>query len=263
MSPARYAQHFLTDPDAILQIIAALNLKPNDAVLEIGPGQGALTVPLIQSGAHVFSVEVDKFMVEHLREKKFNSSQFTLYHRDFLKFDFNELPARPAENPFKVAGNLPYNITSPILRKLSTWDGWEFAVIMVQKEVGRRLCAEPGSPDYGALTVGVSLSCEVKHLFDLAPGSFQPKPRVDSTVLRLTRRHKPLTDNINDTQRVIQAAFQQRRKTILNSLAHGLAIDKETVRGALAKLNIDPILRPETLEVHQFIALAKSLIIPN
>jgi len=259
MSAARYAQHFLTSPDAIQRIIDSLELKGQDYVLEIGPGKGALTGPLIQTGARIFSVEIDKFMVDILKEKIPSSNNFTLIQADFLEFHLGQLPRPPNGELFKVVGNLPYNITSPILRKLSQWSGWNFAVLMVQKEVGQRICAEPGTSDYGALTVGVNLTCQAEHIFDLSETSFRPKPKVASSVLKITRREKPLTDNVLQTQRVIQAAFQQRRKTILNSLSHGLNLEKEPVGFVLKKLGIDPQLRAENLTVDQFILLTNNL----
>ncbi len=260
MAAAPFAQHFLVDPAAINRIVASLELTPNDSVLEIGPGQGALTTPLVKTGAQIFSVEIDKRLVDHLNQTIPPSPNFKLVQGDFLEISLKDFGERISPSRiFKVVGNLPYNITSPILRKLSEWDGWEFAVIMVQKEVGDRLCAEPGTAAYGALTVGVSLTGVASPLFDLPEGAFRPPPKVKSTVVKLARRQNPLTNNIFGTQRVIQAAFQQRRKTILNSLSHGLSLDKKKVIKVLEKLGLDPVRRAETLSVNQFIQLAEYL----
>ena len=130
---------------------------------------------------------------------------------------------------------------------------------MVQKEVGDRLCARDGTGEYGAITVGMNLTCEMEHVFDLLPESFRPPPRVKSSVVRLIRREKPLTDNIPLTQRVIQAAFQQRRKTILNSLSHGLGLQKEMVGRWLRELGIFETHRAENITVEQYVFLSQRL----
>jgi 16S rRNA (adenine1518-N6/adenine1519-N6)-dimethyltransferase len=178
-------------------------------------------------------------------------------NEDILEFDIQSLSSERKNEKYKIVGNLPYNLTSPILRKLVQWSGWSSAWLMVQKEVGDRLCASPGSSDYGALTVGISLTCVIEPVFDLSENSFDPPPRVTSSVVKLTRRDKPLTTDLLNTQRVIQAAFQQRRKTILNSLSHGLAIQKEKVGAILKKVGVEGSTRPERLTVGEFIQLAQ------
>jgi 16S rRNA (adenine1518-N6/adenine1519-N6)-dimethyltransferase len=147
-------------------------------------------------------------------------------------------------------------LTSPILRKVCDWTGWDTATFMVQKEVGDRLVAKVSTAAYGALTAGVSLTCEMERVFDLSENSFKPPPRVKSTVVKLTRRQQPLTDNVHKVQRVIQAAFQQRRKTILNSLSHGLNLDKEKVERMLSAENIPVTARAENLTVQNYLALS-------
>jgi 16S rRNA (adenine1518-N6/adenine1519-N6)-dimethyltransferase len=197
-------------------------------------------------------------MVDALR-RRFASNQTNLeiIHRDFLELDLNALPA-PA--PFKVVGNLPYNLTSPILRKLSEWTRWSSAVVMVQKEVGDRLAARVGTAEYGALTAGMGLTCTMERLFELSEKSFDPPPKVRSVVVRLRRREQPLFDDVDRAQRVIQAAFQQRRKTIENSLSHGLGLDKTGVRSALEQLGLDPGLRAERLTVDDFVRVTRKLL---
>lgn len=251
---AKYGQHFLINQHAIDRIIQSLELTPEDQVLEIGPGKGALTAHF-QQVKSLTVVEVDADMVKFLRDKFGVNPNCQIVHADILEFDLSSLVGA-----FKVVGNLPYNLTSPILRKLSEWDGWSFACVMVQKEVGERICAAPGTPEYGALTVGMSLICTAAPVFELSEKSFSPPPKVKSMVIKLTRRAKPLTDDIASCQRVIQAAFQQRRKTILNSLSHGLSVDKERVGKALSEFQIDPGIRAETLSPAQFISLAGALL---
>jgi 16S rRNA (adenine1518-N6/adenine1519-N6)-dimethyltransferase len=255
---AKYAQHFLTNRHAAERIVAALNLTPEDAVLEIGPGKGALTAFLLPAKL-VAVVEVDAEMVALLQSRFGSNPKIKIFHSDILEFDFDALKSLNGGRPFKVVGNLPYNLTSPILRRLCDWTGWKEAFVMVQKEVGDRMCAKAGSADYGALTVGISLTCESEFVFELSEKSFNPPPRVKSAVVKLTRRDKPLTEDVARTQRVIQAAFQQRRKTILNSLSHGLGIEKEEVQKTLKKLGIEETIRPERIDVEKFIALSRSL----
>jgi 16S rRNA (adenine1518-N6/adenine1519-N6)-dimethyltransferase len=195
-------------------------------------------------------------MVVLLRQRFAAFPSIEVKQSDILDFDLQSLKPKNINVLHKVVGNLPYNLTSPILRKLSEWSGWTFAVLMVQKEVADRLCAAPGSADYGALTVGMNLTTTTERVFDLSPKSFNPPPKVDSTVIRVRRRPTPLTRNIEGAQKVIQAAFQQRRKTILNSLSHGLGLEKPDAEKILSQCQIDPGIRPEKLPVQSFIDLA-------
>ncbi len=252
----KFAQHFLINQHAVERIVNAMKLAPQDTVLEIGPGKGAVTALLVEGVQRVVVVEIDPQMVALLKKKLIGSKNVAIIEKDILEFDLSALP----EKEIKVVGNLPYNLTSPILRKLSEWTGWSTAFLMVQKEVGDRLCAPAGSSDYGALTVGMNLTCEIAPVFVLSESSFKPAPRVKSAVVKLTRRAVPLTDNIPAVQRVIQAAFQQRRKVILNSLSHGLGLPKEIVEATLENLKISPQIRPERIPVSQFIALAQQLV---
>jgi 16S rRNA (adenine1518-N6/adenine1519-N6)-dimethyltransferase len=256
---AKYGQHFLINQHAAERIAQAMELGPDDCILEIGPGKGSLTAFLLKA-KHVAIVEIDPEMVALLRARFGNVPNIHLIQSDILKFDFSLLvELNRGGNPFKVVGNLPYNLTSPILRRLSDWDGWATAFVMVQKEVADRLCASAGSPEYGALTVGMSLTCRAESVFELSGNSFNPRPKVKSAVVKLIRREKPLTVDIDGTQRVIQAAFQQRRKTILNSLSHGLGLEKSKVEMALKSLGVESTERPERLPVETFIKLAGSL----
>ena len=251
---AKYAQHFLINQHAADRIVESLSLGANDHVIEIGPGKGALTGRL--TGAKTLGViEIDPEMVKILAKKFAAFPHVRIFHSDVLKFDFAGLPV--TDPPYKVVGNLPYNLTSPILRRLADWSNWKEALIMVQKEVADRLCARVNTPAYGALTVGMSLICEAGFIFELSENSFQPRPRVKSAVVKLTRLEKPLTDDVDGAQMVIQAAFQQRRKTIQNSLSHGLQIDKTMVTNILTKHNIDPVWRAENVPVEKFVDLSR------
>lgn len=257
---AKYGQHFLINRHASERIVESVHIEPDDAVVEIGPGKGALTAFLSKARA-VAIIEIDTDMVALLRSRFGSMPQVHLFHADILKFDFNELThLKTPGKQFKVIGNLPYNLTSPILRRLSEWSEWGEATVMVQKEVADRLCAKHGTPEYGALTVGMNLTCRCEFGFELSRTSFDPPPKVKSSVVKLIRRETPLTPNVDGTQRVIQAAFQQRRKTILNSLSHGLQLEKMDVEKTLASLKIEPTTRPEQLPVSAFVDLSAALI---
>jgi 16S rRNA (adenine1518-N6/adenine1519-N6)-dimethyltransferase len=250
---ARYAQHFLINTHAAERIVDAMGLVEGDHVLEIGPGKGALTALMMKKPIKLTAIEIDDPLIETLTRKFGANSHFKLIHSDVLDVDFKKITAT------KIIGNLPYNLTSSIFRKVSNWTGWTQAYFMIQKEVGDRLVADVGTADYGALTVGMNLTSRIERVFDLSETSFKPPPRVKSTVVRLIRREKPLTPDVDKTQKVIQAAFQQRRKTILNSLSHGLGLTKEKVGPVLAKLGIDLNARAENITIDQFVLLGEQL----
>jgi len=246
----RYSQHFLINHHAIESIVSAVAPTQEDVILEIGPGKGALTGSLVESGARVIAVEIDPVWAEELKSRFVGKENFSVINQDILEFKGEGIGGQ-----VKIVGNLPYNITSPILERLCEWTFWNEAVLMVQKEVANRLIASPGGKDFGAISVGVSLFCETERVFDLSPGSFDPPPKVFSTVVRLRRRKEPLTQEPQAVRRVVQAAFQQRRKTLLNSLSHGLGLEKEVVRKLLTDHKISTSERPERLSVMDFVKL--------
>lgn len=256
---ARFDQHFLVNLDAADRIVEEA-VRAGGPVLEIGPGKGVLTGGLVARAPLVVAVELDAALSSALRTRYAGLERFTVHNVDILKFDLRSLPPPPRPSPYAVVGNLPYGITSPILRRLSEWTGWASAVLMMQKEVGDRICGKTGTAAYGALTIGVRLVAEADRLFDLAPGSFRPPPRVHSSVLRLTRRAVPLTARRNETERVVQAAFQQRRKTLENALSHGLGIPKEEANRRLVARGIDPRIRGERVSPEGFIGITDDLI---
>jgi 16S rRNA (adenine1518-N6/adenine1519-N6)-dimethyltransferase len=251
---AKYGQHFLINTHAVERIIDSLALTKTDTVLEIGPGKGVLTQYLVARAGRVVTVEIDPEMVQKLTTKFTHAKNLEIVPSDILDFDLDALPKLDA--PCKIVGNLPYNLTSPILRQFSSWKKWSFAIAMMQKEVGDRVCARVGTAEYGALTVGMNLVTLPEHVFDLSESSFAPKPRVKSSVVKFTRRAEPLTDDVTTTQKVIQAAFQQRRKTVLNSLSHGLGLTKEQTTALLKAVGVDPGIRAERISVPTFIELS-------
>lgn len=246
---ARYAQHFLINTHAAQRIVDALNLTHGDRVVEIGPGKGAITALMLAKPIELTAIEIDDPLIAILTKKFGANPRFHLIHSDVMAVDFRKISAD------KVIGNLPYNLTSPIFRKISDWTGWREGYFMIQKEVADRLVADVGTADYGALTVGMNLTATIERVFDLSETSFKPPPRVKSSVVKLIRREKPLATDIVKTQKVIQAAFQQRRKTIINSLSHGLGLSKDTVLDALTRADIDEKVRAENVTIKQFVSL--------
>lgn len=257
-------QHFLIHPHQSRRIVAALELAPEDLVLEVGPGLGALTVLLAQAAGRVVALEVDPLLAAYLQEELFQGDvRVAVLCQDVLRFDFLQL-AREAQTPLVVTGNLPYQITSPLLFKLAEQKAaLSRAVLMMQQEVGARLAAPPGGKDYGILSVLLQYHFALTRLFSLGPGNFYPPPKVTSVVMRLTPRPPdPQARDVGFFAQVVKAAFAARRKTLRNTLAArgpALGLAAEEVLAALAALDIDPGRRGETLSVTQFVLLSNDL----
>ena len=208
-------QHFLHDESVLARIAAALQISPGDRVLEVGPGEGALTRHLLAAGARVTAIEIDRNLAARLRATFAGESRFELVEADVLAVDLAQLVA---PEPTAIVGNLPYYITSPIVRKtLELGDRIARAVFLVQKEVAERIAAGPGSRDYGYLSVLCRLRSEPEYLFRVRPGSFRPPPKVESAVVRLTPRPGPQPEP--RFLQFLEAAFRQPRKTLRNNLA--------------------------------------------
>lgn len=214
----RLGQHFLHDQNILCRIASALPIEPGRFVIEIGPGKGALTDHLLAAGARLSAIELDSQLAAELRATHKDNPDFEIIERDILDAGLGEIIAQRSSSPALVAGNLPYYITSPILRRV--FDAREFvaeAVFLVQKEVALRIVARPGSPDYGYLSVLCRLHSESELLFSVGSGAFRPPPRVTSAVVRLTmRRDAPPNPRFIA---FLQACFQHRRKTLRNNLS--------------------------------------------
>lgn len=256
MSPKkRLGQHFL-EPAWADKLVAAIDPQPVDRFLEIGAGAGALTLRLAPRVQHVTAVEVDPLMVEALGRKL--PSNVDLVLEDFLEFDLASLVAG---GPFRVAGNLPYNVSSPILFRLigSHRAGGRLldATVMVQLEVAERIQAPAGSRDYGVLAILVQLHADVRRLLTLPPGAFRPPPDVRSAVLRLTFR-PPLVELADEAtfEAMVRSMFTQRRKTLRNALRQFAEGRSRSAGEALAHAGIDPQRRPETLQLTELAQLA-------
>lgn len=253
-------QNFLTDKTVIKRIVSLVKPSPEDFILEVGPGQGALTRELVDSGATVVAVELDRRLAP-LLAAEFAGSSVTIIEADILKIDLPSTLADFTGRKWKVAANLPYNISSQVLIKfLETPTLFTDLYLMLQKEVGDRLAASPSTKEYGILTLFCRLHFDVTREFIVRPGSFHPVPKVDSAVLRFKSLPAPRVD-VGDEQlfrRLVKAAFNQRRKTLWNCLkASGFASDDEDLRAALAEAGIDPKRRGETLSLEEFATLSR------
>jgi len=249
----RFGQHFLHDRQVVQRILDAFNPQPGEIVVEIGPGLGALTRPLLERIAHLHVVEFDRDLVARLRDA-FPPERLTIHEADALKFDFYRLV--PAGGRLRVIGNLPYNISTPLLFHLLDQQAViQDMLFMLQKEVVERMAARPGGKDYGRLSVMLQSRLRVEKLFDVRPGAFTPPPRVDSSIVRLVPPPVPPVAIASppDFARCVQAAFAHRRKTLRNNLKGLIASER------IAACGIDPDRRAETLSLEEFAALANTL----
>jgi 16S rRNA (adenine1518-N6/adenine1519-N6)-dimethyltransferase len=248
----RFGQHFLHDPGTIDRILHAIAPQPSDRLVEIGPGRGALTGGLLEAAGALDAIEVDRGLASELRERFAGRATFRLHEADALAFDFGAL-ARERGGRLRVVGNLPYNISTPLLfHLLAHREHVEDLHVMLQKEVVDRMVATPGTGAYGRLTVMLAPWTRIERLFEIGPGAFQPPPRVRSAVARIRMRAEPAFAIDERFPGVVAAAFSQRRKTLRNALR--ALVPEADIRAA----GIDPGARPETLSPAQFARLANS-----
>jgi 16S rRNA (adenine1518-N6/adenine1519-N6)-dimethyltransferase len=258
-------QNFLLHPHQARRIVAALGLSPQDQVVEVGPGLGALTVFLAAEAGRVVALEVDPMLAAYLQEELFATEpRVEIVCQDVLRFDFLHL-AREGNAPLVIVGNLPYQITSPLLFKLAAEKAAiSRAVLMMQQEVGARLTASPGTKDYGILSVLLQYHFAMTRLFSLGPANFFPPPQVTSVVMALIPREpEPKAKDEAFFAQVVKAAFATRRKTLKNTLAvrgQALGLAAPEVLAALDILTIDPGRRGETLSVLDFVHLSNELL---
>ncbi len=254
MKRPRLGQHFLTDPSVIQQIITTAAPGAGEHFVEIGPGRGALTGPLLAAGAIVHAVEIDPALARELREN-FPHDRLSVHQADALEFDYSALEGIGVPDAgLRLIGNLPYYLSTPLLfRLLESAAGFRDMTVMLQREVAERLCASPGSRRYGRLSVTAAVRCRAEPCFSVAPRAFEPRPKVHSMVVRLTPDSRYRISRPDAFDRVVRQAFSQRRKTIANAL-RGLA-DKEQITAA----GIDPTLRPEQIPVESYLRLSEHL----
>jgi 16S rRNA (adenine1518-N6/adenine1519-N6)-dimethyltransferase len=246
----RFGQHFLHDRGVLERIAREVAPGAQDALVEIGPGRGALTELLVGKSASLDCIEIDRDLAAALETRWGKTAGFTLHVADALDFDFAELASRRSQR-LRVIGNLPYNISTPLLFHIAAAHAHIADLhVMLQKEVIDRIAAKPGSGEYGRLTVMLAPWIEARHLFDVGPGAFTPAPRVWSAVARLTVRREPAFVIPEAFARTVSAAFSQRRKTLRNALRALLDVQEIVAAG------IDPGARPETLSPAEFAKLA-------
>ncbi|MBA2710816.1 MAG: 16S rRNA (adenine(1518)-N(6)/adenine(1519)-N(6))-dimethyltransferase RsmA [Tatlockia sp.] len=247
----RFGQNFLQDPHVINQIMSNLHLQKEDKVIEIGPGLGALTQPLLKYLHRLIAIEIDRDLQAHLEALPIGKDKLQLLGADALTVDFSQWG-----NDLRIIGNLPYNISTPLLLRLLAYSTYIADMhFMLQKEVVERIAAQPGSKNYGRLTVMLQYHCEVEFLFVVPPDAFHPKPKVDSAVVRLiphkTQVYQPV--NLIAFEQLVAQAFAMRRKTLANNLKP--LIDAAKLRD----LGIDPQARPEQISVKDFVQITNYL----
>lgn len=259
----RLGQNFLVNGRVVERMVAAAELGPEEVVVEVGPGIGTLTRVLATRVRQVVAVEVDAQLVRVLAYTLGALANVRLVQADVRYLSLDGLAREAGISSFKVVASLPYYLTSLFLRRLLTGErGFSLGVLMVQREVARRLLALPGSKDYGVLTVAVQYHAEVTPVIHVGPADFWPRPQVASTVLRLRRRHRPPVEVGEEDFffRLIRAAFSQRRKALANALAEGLGEPKERVRAVLGEEGFGAKLRAEELSLADFAALSRRFL---
>ena len=253
----RFGQHFLCDSGIIRRIVQAIAPRPGQRLVEIGPGEGALTLPLLREAGALTVIELDRDLIPRIAARTAGVGEVEIIHADVLTVD---LGALAAGTPLRVVGNLPYNISSPILfHCIDHLDAIEDMHFMLQKEVVERMAAAPGSKVYGRLSVMLQLACGVEPLIEVPPQAFRPPPKVDSAVVRL--RPRPRAERPLDVQaaleRVVRAGFGQRRKTLAN------ALDGVATPAMIEAAGIDPRTRAEQVGPQAWVALARVVDHPS
>ena len=247
----RFGQNFLHDQNIIYSILSTIHAQSEEHFVEIGPGMGALTEPLLQENVILDVVELDRDLVKFLTDKFKHNSKLSIHSADALNFDFSAL-AKQGEK-LRIIGNLPYNISTPLLfHLLKNANCIEDMHFMLQKEVVNRICAEPGSKRYGRLSVMIQYYCDTELAFEVPAESFDPIPKVMSAIVKLIPHEKPPVEikDITTLNKIVTTAFSQRRKTIRNSLKTLISEEQ------MITLNIDPTLRAESITLSEFAQLS-------
>ena len=249
----RFGQNFLHDPAVIGRIVAAISPASCEHLVEIGPGQGAITVPLLQHAGRLAVVELDRDLIGPLQSRCADLGELAVYNADALRFDFCAIAG---DSRLRIVGNLPYNISTPLLFHLLAQHRCIHDMhFMLQKEVVERMAAIPGSRQYGRLSVMLQYRCEVTHLFNIGPGAFNPPPKIESAFVHLVPHAHPAVE-VNDEavfEQLVRQAFSQRRKTLRNALRGMLEAE------AISAVGIDPAARAETLAISDFATLSNSV----
>jgi len=255
-------QNFLTASWVPEDIAESAGLDKDTAVLEIGPGIGCLTRELSLRAGKVVSIELDKALKDVLKETLADCPNVEIVFKDALKTNLRELVIEKFDGLRPVVcANLPYNVTSPLLTEFLEAGIFDSVTVMIQKEVAQRICAEPNTPDYGAFTVFCQWHMETSMLFNVPPSCFIPRPKVTSSVICMKKRKAPPAKVGNEALmfRIVRAAFNQRRKTLVNAISSGLGIDKDNVAKSLENCGLDVRIRGETLSIAQFAQISDEI----
>jgi 16S rRNA (adenine1518-N6/adenine1519-N6)-dimethyltransferase len=253
----RFGQHFLTSSSVIARIIALINPQPGQPIVEIGPGRGALTLPLAQSGADLYAIEFDRDLIPRLTDKLADCDNCHIIQTDFLHYT-------PPEHltTFTLVGNLPYNITSPVIEwMVQNRPQVHRAVFMVQHEMAQRLASQPNSKDWAPIALFSQLHYHIRHRFTVRPDAFKPPPNVTSAVIELVRRPDPVNVPFPSAfERVVRAAFAHRRKQLINNLIPAITDDVHALRAILREINLHQTIRAEQMSTDQFLNLTQHLV---
>jgi len=253
----RLGQNFLKSRTIIGRILGQLEPQAGETIIEIGPGKGALTLPLAESGADIWPVEFDRDLMERLESKLEDYSNVRLINADFLEFE----PKQHGIRAFKLVGNLPYNITSPTIDWcLRHHDRIELAVFMVQKEMAERLTGTPGSKAWAPISIFTQMHFKIARCFNVPPRYFTPPPKVTSSVIKLTPLRPPVAEITPQLDKVVRTSFAHRRKKLTNNLSPEIVPEPDTLRAILDQLGLKETVRAEALTIDQFLALTHELM---
>ena len=262
-SNRRLGQHFLNHPAAAGWMVDAAGITPDDLVVEIGPGRGALTDRLLRCAKQVVGIELDSALADFLRQRFKASPQLKILNQDVLQVDFSALMQNWGFEKAVLVGNLPYQITGAVVAQiLDAWAVWKRAVLMVQREVGARMVAAPGGKDYGILSIAVQIRTHPRRLFDLKPRHFVPPPRVHSSVIQMDFSGDLPVEIAHEGFffQVVRTAFQQRRKMLKNTLKGFVGNQMAVLEQVLENAEVHPNVRPEAVSGAQFEAISRALM---
>lgn len=254
-------QNLLVDWNMIEKVVRTAQVEKGDVVLEVGPGLGEMTLALAQRAKQVIAIEIDSRMVEILREKLKGHSNIQVIKQDILKVDFKEWVGRE-EGPIKVVSNLPYQISTPLLfRFIESREVFSTFTLMLQREVAERIQASPGRKEYGPLSIFIQIFLDVSICFRIHPSAFFPPPKVESAVVHLVWKERPMIDKDHEEwfKKIVRASFGYRRKTLINALKKAEFLLPESLGLRMEKIGIDPQRRPETLTLQEYVKLAETL----
>ncbi|OGP93237.1 MAG: hypothetical protein A2157_07645 [Deltaproteobacteria bacterium RBG_16_47_11] len=257
----RLGQHFLVDRNILNKVVRTAEVGKEDVVVEVGPGLGEMTVALARLAKQVIAVEIDPQLVEILKKKLADCPNVEVVKSDILKVDFKHF-FKKERHPVKVVANLPYQISTPLLfRFIEAKEVFSTFTLMLQREVAERMVASPGGKAYGRLSVLLQMFLDLSVRFFIPPSAFFPRPKVESAVVHMGWKEKPMGEMQNEEwfRKVVKACFGYRRKTLVNALKHSELLLPESIASRMEKIQIDPRRRPETLTIEEFIRLAEAL----